>query len=574
MGVLRLLGIICLLLVVSCTGATTSGGPVGAAEFGTEGYGGGGGPQARLEEARRGLLRRHNVLMQRTSADSLCAPCESDTGRTACAKIQVADPALRTAARDFAWTMRNRINAYLEVTPEWKEDSLLQTVPIPLFRGTRPVAAVVTGNEDNRRVLFSEPAVLASSGEALRMVLYHELGHLDAYAGTVVLDDAIFPGTGASFRGEELLDMAAACVDTIIDLDEMNAVDSISIQGNSYTIATGCAGTVTGGLCSEPKEIHIDFTEPFYEPPQVHVSPANLSEQTEITQGTMDTVAAYVKEVTATGFTLVCSSSPNDISSTAGALKHLWASGACSWVAVGSRKTSKPISAVQVYSGYQLSPSSAAECSGAWESGYCHGGNFFKDIVFDRPFKTPPTIVVNTSFSSSFALEGYASDRIHAFASQVTETGARIWCSGSKLAPRGTPGEASATPATCDVMAVGESAAPDPASDIDPKALIVKVGSKKEATTCYGSLVSSTCTGGMYVDVTFDKPFATPPTIHVSPAQMGTDPTVGGTTDLVRATASGITTQGFRLWCSSSPLEGPLEGYVSRAACNWIAIGK
>lgn len=349
---------------------------------------------------------------------------------------------------------------------------------------------------------------------------------------------------------------------------------ALAILGSPYTVANSCPAAETGGLCGVPKITRINFSRPFVTTPVIHVSPANISEQPNAAVGTMDSLAAFATEVSPSGFTLVCSGSPNNISGAAGEGRNLWAAGACSWIAVGSQAGVPPGGHVQIYSKYQISPSGPTQCSGAFAGGYCNGGHFFNDIVFDRPFRVPPTIVVNTSYNSTFSPEGYASDKVLAFASEITERGARIWCAGSRLAPPGAPGETASIPAICDVLAVGESVTPDPNRDIDPISLVVQSGSRVEASACYGQNIGTTCSGGIYIDVRFNRPFSVPPVVHVSPSVMGTDPTVGGTTDQVRAAIGDVYAHGFRMWCSSSPLEGPQEPYVSRAACNWIAIGR
>ncbi len=98
------------------------------------------------------------------------------------------------------------------------------------------------------------------------------------------------------------------------------------------------------------------------------------------------------------------------------------------------------------------------KCDGRERGGLCDG-NYYEEIKFDRPFEERPHVIVSIeSVSSQGGCVGGATDRVKAFATQVTEKGFVLVASGS---PAGSScGERSgwASRATASWIAIGEQA--------------------------------------------------------------------------------------------------------------------
>ena len=108
-------------------------------------------------------------------------------------------------------------------------------------------------------------------------------------------------------------------------------------------------------------------------------------------------------------------------------------------------------------------------------------------------------------------------------------------------------------------------------------ACVMESASQVSVSRCDASGGSGLCLQAFYQNVTFQKTFAVPPHVFVSPenATDGNTSCAGSATDKVVCYPKNITAIGFRLVCAGSPVSdscGAGNGYSSRATAAWVAV--
>jgi hypothetical protein len=96
-------------------------------------------------------------------------------------------------------------------------------------------------------------------------------------------------------------------------------------------------------------------------------------------------------------------------------------------------------------------------------------------------------------------------------------------------------------------------------------------------TTCSGTYSGGLCSGLFYVDISFDTPFESIPTVGTAYARL-VEPSgcLQSATDAEKVYATNVTTHGFRLWSGGSP-SGPAgcgvayDSWWYGAYALWIA---
>lgn len=93
---------------------------------------------------------------------------------------------------------------------------------------------------------------------------------------------------------------------------------------------------------------------------------------------------------------------------------------------------------------------------------------------------------------------------------------------------------------------------------------------------CAGTFAADwTCSGVFYIDIIFPTPFSAPPKVTSSISAIGPfSPCMAGAADATYTSAINITTAGFRLVGSASPLSGCTYNTAwGTATTSYIAVG-
>ena len=96
------------------------------------------------------------------------------------------------------------------------------------------------------------------------------------------------------------------------------------------------------------------------------------------------------------------------------------------------------------------------------------------------------------------------------------------------------------------------------------------------ANNCSNPVAGGLCGSSFYKDITFSQPYAVAPNVLVTINHISVGPScAGGATDKAVCYPADITTTGFRLYCSGSPVSdgcGPgTNGYRTMGSANWVA---
>lgn len=104
-------------------------------------------------------------------------------------------------------------------------------------------------------------------------------------------------------------------------------------------------------------------------------------------------------------------------------------------------------------------------------------------------------------------------------------------------------------------------------------------GQDVTTTQCDSPAGRQLCGGSFYKDIAFAKPFSAPPHVVVSPNHVSdsqVSPCASSATDTELCYPANITTTGFRLYCSGSPVGtgcgSGYDGYLTSATASWLAF--
>ena len=113
------------------------------------------------------------------------------------------------------------------------------------------------------------------------------------------------------------------------------AGDGFRVEGSSTPSPANTCSANFGGFCGNPYTRQVVFAQPFKDPPLVQVSLAQANSQGACGSSS-DRDLAYAENVTATGFRMVCSSSPmGSAGGQCATYDGYWLSSSCNWIAVG-----------------------------------------------------------------------------------------------------------------------------------------------------------------------------------------------------------------------------------------------
>ncbi len=107
---------------------------------------------------------------------------------------------------------------------------------------------------------------------------------------------------------------------------------------------------------------------------------------------------------------------------------------------------------------------------------------------------------------------------------------------------------------------------------------VCRVESKQAVliNSCSSPVAGGLCAGSFYKDIIFDQPYAIAPHVIVTPNHISESACAGGATDKIVCYPGNITTTGFRLYCSGSPVSdgcgAGTSGYSTPATANWMAV--
>lgn len=370
----------------------------------------------------------------------------------------------------------------------------------------------------------------------------------------------------------------APCVSTIFlltcacaafaDTYTPSSVESTPVIGKCHVEmkqnvrASHCSATFVGGLCSGPDYVDVTFNTPFTAPPQVIVTPYHVSSQGGCVGNATDLVVCYPSAITATGFRLFCSGSPQGGSCEAYDGWRTYAAG--SYMAIDNDPS------CGVVSQHRIKPTT---CEGQFQGGLCHGP-YTKHINFadtGKTFTHTPHVLVSPEWTSDQGgCVEYATDAISCFPKNITATGFDLSCNGSPAL------------STCGAYSGWSSYADGgwlARADEAETGCHVESGHGIVTSDCTGTLAASgVCSSAFRKDITFDKPFTTVPNVIVTPEHVSEGPNcAGGATDTLVCYAEHVTTTGFQVRCAGSPVLGecgasPEEAWYTHARIGYLAM--
>ncbi len=222
-------------------------------------------------------------------------------------------------------------------------------------------------------------------------------------------------------------------------------------------VPRACEGAFFEELCNGSFTTRVNFADSgaqFTVKPNVVTAPERFSDQIECVADTSDSLNCYPRDLSPAGFDLVCSGSParHACLPYSGWATHVQAG----WLAMADEHDT----GCHAESQHDLV---ADRCDGVFSPVGTCSEPFRKDIVFGRPFATPPEIIVTPEHVSDGPLcAAGGTDYLLCFAERVTAGGATVVCSGSPVHGEcgGKPGKRMYSTAKFGYLAVAPSCSP------------------------------------------------------------------------------------------------------------------